>query len=214
MPRGTVLYVHGLWMTGAEGLWLRRQLAMRGWRTRNFAWSSMCESLDAAALRCAGLIQRLAQQQGPVHVLGHSLGGLLVHRALEHCAKAPSPSPDSAVGHVVFLASPLQGSEAARWLARTGAGRLLLGRAGSALGETQVRRWTHSVPAAVIAGTRYAGPGRWLGAVGPHSDGTVAVAETRLEGARLHRDLPVTHHGMLWSHAVADEVAAFLEGDQ
>ncbi|MFM1885400.1 MAG: hypothetical protein RL026_557 [Pseudomonadota bacterium] len=203
MPsRGTVVYVHGLWMTGAEGLWLRRQLAAQGWRTRSFLWSSMFETLDAAALRLAGQWQRLAEDAGPVHVLGHSLGGLLVHRALELGAPA---------GRVVFLASPLQGSRAARWLAaRSGAGRLALGRAGLALLDSRRRQWPWSSPAAVIAGTRYAGPGRWFGAVGPYSDGTVEVAETRLEGAALHRELPVSHHGMLWSQAVAEAVAAFL----
>jgi hypothetical protein len=43
----------------------------------------------------------------------------------------------------------------------------------------------------------------------PH-DGTVAVAETRIEGAADHLVLPVTHLSMLWSAAVADQAVHFL----
>ena len=40
---------------------------------------------------------------------------------------------------------------------------------------------------------------------------TVAVSETRLPGAKSHLVMPVTHTGLVWSAAVADQVAAFLK---
>ncbi|MCZ6498198.1 MAG: alpha/beta hydrolase, partial [Gammaproteobacteria bacterium] len=43
----------------------------------------------------------------------------------------------------------------------------------------------------------------------PH-DGTVAVEETRLEGATEHIVLPVSHLSMLWSGVVAEQVVNFL----
>jgi hypothetical protein len=38
----------------------------------------------------------------------------------------------------------------------------------------------------------------------------VAISETRVDGLREHRILPVTHTGMLFSREVAREVASFL----
>jgi hypothetical protein len=43
------------------------------------------------------------------------------------------------------------------------------------------------------------------------NDGTVAVSETRLPGAKAHIVLPVSHSGMLLSARVAHEVGQFLE---
>ena len=45
---------------------------------------------------------------------------------------------------------------------------------------------------------------------GPN-DGTVAVEETRLEGATAHCTLPVTHTGMWLSPQTAEQVATFLQ---
>ena len=44
----------------------------------------------------------------------------------------------------------------------------------------------------------------------PHDDGTVAVAETRLDGARDHIIMPTTHTGMLISRNVAEQIGSFL----
>ena len=43
------------------------------------------------------------------------------------------------------------------------------------------------------------------------NDGTVAVSETQLPGARDHLIMPVSHNGMLLSGSVVDQAAAFLK---
>ena len=43
------------------------------------------------------------------------------------------------------------------------------------------------------------------------NDGTVAVSETRLPGAKAHVLVSVSHSGMLLSARVAHEVGLFLE---
>jgi hypothetical protein len=43
------------------------------------------------------------------------------------------------------------------------------------------------------------------------NDGTVAVSETKLPGAKAHIVLPVSHTGMLLSARVAFETGQFLE---
>ena len=53
--------------------------------------------------------------------------------------------------------------------------------------------------------------GRLTGRFGEANDGTVAVAETRLDGIKDHIVLPVSHSGMMLSSTVADQAAAFLQ---
>ena len=54
------------------------------------------------------------------------------------------------------------------------------------------------------------GLGHVIGRIEEENDGSVAVAETRLSGARDHIVLPVSHSGMLFSREVARQVGHFL----
>jgi hypothetical protein len=62
----------------------------------------------------------------------------------------------------------------------------------------------------MIAGVRPVGLGRLVGGLEPPHDGTVAVAETRVDGLADHVCLPVTHTGMLIAPGVAAHAARFL----
>ena len=73
------------------------------------------------------------------------------------------------------------------------------------------RRAGSSGQLGIIAGTAPYGLGRLLGPFEGDHDGTVAVAETQLDGAADVRLLPVTHTGMWLSREVADCVARFLK---
>ncbi len=53
--------------------------------------------------------------------------------------------------------------------------------------------------------------GRVIGELSNPNDGTVAVAETHLHGAKDHIALPVSHLGMLVSRQVAIQVVHFLQ---
>jgi hypothetical protein len=75
----------------------------------------------------------------------------------------------------------------------------------------RVRRWDVDRPLGVIAGTAGAGLGRLLLSFGEANDGTVTVAETRIDGASGQLCLPVTHSSMLFSGRVARATADFLE---
>jgi pimeloyl-ACP methyl ester carboxylesterase len=204
MQGAAVVYVHGLWMTGLESMWLRHRLEReRGYRLQVFHYASVQAPLASilAALRDA-----IAAIEAPsVHLLGHSLGGLLIQRCLERY-------PMSQPGRVVFLGTPAAGSRAARRFAQSGWGRHLLGPASTEelLGEHS-GRWDIGRELGIIAGTVALGFGRLLVEFDGDSDGTVAVAETRLEGAAGFLTLPVTHSGMLLSAQVAREAGSFLE---
>jgi pimeloyl-ACP methyl ester carboxylesterase len=204
MPAAAVVYVHGLWMTGIESIWLRRRLAQqRAYRLQVFSYASVHAPL---AHVLAALRDTIAAIDAPqVHLLGHSLGGLLIQRCLE---RYPMHQP----GRVVFLGTPAGGSLAARRLARSRWGRALLGATGAEelLGE-QPRRWDGGRELGIIAGTVPFGFGRLLLKFDEDNDGTVAVSETQMAGAAGFLPLPTTHSGLLWSARVARETGSFLE---
>lgn len=198
------MYVHGLWMLGPEAHWLRQRLAQRcGYRLHVFRYRSVH---DPVAQIVGSLYEALAALDAPrVHLLGHSLGGLIILRCLERHALARP-------GRIVLLGAPVRGSRAARALARAALGRRLLGRAAreELLVEHQ-RRWDGQRALGIIAGNWPFGLGQLLAHFEEENDGVVAVSETRLEGASAQLTLPVSHSGLLVSRRAALEIASFLE---
>jgi pimeloyl-ACP methyl ester carboxylesterase len=204
MPAAVVVFVHGLWMTGAESLLLRRRLANeRGYGLKVFRYASV--GMPPAHI-IAALRNTIAAVEAPrVHLIGHSLGGLMILRCLE---RYPMAQP----GRVVFLGTPAAGSLAARRFGNSALGRRLLGAASAEeLLQERVARWDIGRELGVIAGTMPLGFGRLLLKFSEDNDGTVAVSETQVAGAAGFLALPVTHSGMLWSARVAREAGSFLE---
>ena len=154
----------------------------------------------------AGLRQLIARIDAPqVHLLGHSLGGLIVLRFLQRHAMAQP-------GRVVFLGTPCAGSSVARRLARWKVGRKMLGPvACEELLQSGSTRWDQPRELGIIAGTWPVGLGQLLLTFPDANDGTVAVSETDLPGAKERLCLPVTHSGMLLSARVAREAGSFLQ---
>jgi len=63
----------------------------------------------------------------------------------------------------------------------------------------------------VIAGTVGLGFGRLITTFDGDHDGSVAVSETQLDGAKDHLVMPVSHKGLLVSPDVADQTGSFLK---
>lgn len=197
-------------MTGAESFVLRRLLAAHGWALRVFPYSSLAEPMQRVAGRCARHAAQLAARtQLPVHLLGHSLGGLVIYRAFETgLLDAQQFNADTC--RVVFMGSPVCGSQCARVLAGSPAARLL-GTAGARdLQQGLPAQWPFAARLGIIAGNAPYGLGRLLTRLDGPNDGAVAVSETRIEGAADQCVLPVSHTGMLLSAQVARQVDAFL----
>jgi hypothetical protein len=88
----------------------------------------------------------------------------------------------------------------------------LLGGVGSACLERGVPgHWPFPAQLGIIAGTSPRGLGRLLAPFEGPNDGTVAVAETRLEGATDCCELPVSHTGLCLSSEVVTRLARFLD---
>jgi pimeloyl-ACP methyl ester carboxylesterase len=139
-----------------------------------------------------------------VHLVGHSLGGLL---ALQACREAC----DLPAGRIVCLGSPLKGSAAARGFAGFGhGGEALLGHNRELL-EHGMERWDGVREVGMIAGSVPIGLGAMLAHIDGAHDGTVAVAETQLPGLTDHCVVETSHTGLLLSAEAARKAAHFLQ---
>jgi hypothetical protein len=136
-----------------------------------------------------------------VHVVAHSLGGLIAIEAYRRFTGLPD-------GRLVCLGSPLGGSSAARGLLKRQLG-WLAGRSGPLLGEGPAAL-PEGREIGMIAGTQSIGLGHLFGRLQGENDGTVGVAETRVPGLAAHATVPVSHSGLVFSADVAAMAERFL----
>ena len=200
-----MVFVHGLWMTGIDMLLLRRRLRRCGFAVRQFSYPSMRADVKANAERLQRFICSL--DADTIHLVGHSLGGLVIRQFLDDSYGIEMRQQ---VGRIVTLGAPHNGSIVARQLATIPILRYLLGRSFDHGLDGELPPWNSAYELGVIAGTMNVGVGRLVPALSGESDGTVALAETRLEAMADHITVPASHTAMLFSTAVARQVCAFL----
>jgi pimeloyl-ACP methyl ester carboxylesterase len=197
-----VVLVHGLWMHGALMHWMARRIARAGYTVHRYTYPSVRLSLAENARRLAAYCLTLGARR--LHLVGHSLGGLLIARMLDEPHRLD-------VGRVVLMGSPFVDSFAARRLCRARMGRAAVGASvgewlRGARPETLAR-----YDIGVIAGNRAVGLGMMMapGLPVPH-DGTISVSETIVPGAHDHIVLAVSHTQMVISVLVVRQVCEFL----
>ena len=190
-------------MPGEESLVLGRRLAHEFDLTLHaFRYSAASTGMSSITASLADFVRELAAPE--LHFVGHSLGGLVIHRFLERFPEQPP-------GRVVFLGTPSVASRAAEHAARFAPIAHLMGRSvAEELLQPRERRWTHGNPLGIVAGTQRIGFGQLLAHFREDNDGTIAVSETRMPGATDHIVLPVSHLAMLVSPRVAQETGLFL----
>jgi pimeloyl-ACP methyl ester carboxylesterase len=200
----SVVFVHGLFLNGAEfGLMRRRLTAERGFGSHRFSYPTVRGSLDKTLEQLERFVSRIDAER--IHFVGHSLGGIVLSRFFER-------ANDPRIGRVVMLGAPLGGSRSAQAVARHAFLRRVVGPlvARELVDPCEPRRWNCTHELGVIAGSRPLGLGQFFAKFDEDCDGTVAVSETRLPGHKAHVTLPVSHMGMLLSAEVAHEVGEFL----
>ena len=200
------VFVHGLWLTGAESALLRRRIrANHGFECHSFTYRTVNTSVQPVIEQLAQFVSRIDADR--VHFVGHSLGGIVLHRYFES-AKDLQP------GRVVFLGSPTVKSKTAERVGRMPVFRSMIGRmvADELVQPTcGAREWRCERELGCIAGTRPVGLGRFFARFDEDCDGTIGVSETKLPGHSAHLTLPVSHMGMLMSRDVARQVGVFLD---
>lgn len=178
-----IVLVHG-YLAHAAIFWpLARRLRRLGHRTHLHRYPSALGTLDAHAASLTALIRRV---DAPVAVLGHSLGGLVVNRAMDQ-------HPDLPVSHRIFVATPHRGSRVARRGRRSLVSPLLSP-------AVKIAALGHALPVSVartgvVVGTR---------------DTMVTAEEAELAGADDRLALPFGHNEILLRPDLAFAVDRFL----
>lgn len=184
-----VLLVHGILRSTGTFTKLEEALIAQGFDAVAISYPSTRSTIEEHA---EGLARLLDRQEGSetVSFVTHSMGGLVVRDLL---AGEDAWKDRIKVHRIVLVAPPNQGSAIARLLEEVPAYRLVYGAAGQELTpEAAALIPGLEAPFAIIAGGR--GDGRGFNPLLPgDDDGTVGLAETRLEGAADFLVVPEIH---------------------
>ena len=213
-PNGDcVVLLHGLIRTSASMEKMQKALDADGYKVINKSYPSRdfpIEELAPMAVEAGIEGCGELQENGQVHFVTHSLGGILVRYYFEDNDLAH-------LGRVVMLAPPNQGSEAADDLRGLPGFEMLNGPAGNQLGKGEesipLQLGTPDFEFAVIAGDRSIDP--ITSAVLPNpDDGKVSVSDTRLEGMSDFALVSVSHAYIMKNDDVIEMVKRFLRTGQ
>lgn len=188
-----VLLLHGLGRTCGCFRRLRRRLEAEGYRTVGWNYPSLRQGVAALGRRLQETLVSLDEDPavGQVHLVTHSLGGIVVRQAL-------TLGIPGKLGRIVMLAPPNRGSAAARRLAP------LLGWLAVPLRELS------DDPTSTVNGLSPIVNGVRVGVIAGARDGRVPVANSHVAGEADHIVVPGGHTFIMNRPAVARQVVEFL----
>ena len=204
-----VVLLHGLGRGPRSMIPLEWSLRRSGYEVVNLRYPSQRASIRELAEHALGPVFSEAPEDGKIHVVTHSLGGILVREYLrEH-------GVPERMGRVVMLAPPNAGSEIVDTLAGWRFYGWINGPAGRDLGTDAAHAPARlgpippSVDVGVIAGDFSWNPLFSSLIPGP-DDGKVAVARTHVAGERDHLTLPYSHTWLMNRAKTRRQVLTFL----
>lgn len=203
----SVVLLHGMAQTALSMSPLVHDLKRAGYRTRNTGYPTRPYDVEGLVERYVKPAIEACDATQPVHLVTHSLGGILVRWYLQS-TRLPAHS------RIVMLAPPSRGSEVADHVRNWPLYRWWMGRVGQQLGtggDSIVRRLGPiDEEVGVIAGNRSIQP--WFSALLPgDDDGAVSVAATRLDEMRDFLVVPASHTLMMFNHEVRRQTLHFLQ---
>ncbi len=206
-----VILVHGLARSSASMNRLQRGLAKAGFVPHAWSYPSRRRRLQGHVDAFREWLEAGAFD-GPVHFVGHSLGGLIIRGAM-------ASNPPVTLGRIVMIATPNQGAGAVTRNADSPLSRLIFGLPLQDLTENSENLKKLGVPdteIGLIAGNKRFHPfnpvsyANWFHYAGLQHDGTVELANTRLKGATDSITVGA-HHTFICDHpAVIEQTIAFL----
>jgi len=197
-PQQAVVLVHGLYMKPWTWMSYRRFLTRQGYKVYIFGYRTTRQSFALTTMQLTAFVNSRPEQT--VHIVAHSMGGILSMRALGKITK---------VGKLVMLGTPLNGSKVARKLQQKRWHKALLNYATEPL-TTGVIETAKLRDTLMIAGTSPYGLGRFIEPRLGISDGTVGVAETQAEWLDQHLEIHSSHFGLLRNKQAKQLTLSFL----
>jgi pimeloyl-ACP methyl ester carboxylesterase len=208
---GAVL-LHGIARTSRSLRRMEEALRQSGFATLNIDYASRKKPIAALAADIHSQITEFAARtNGPIHIVAHSMGGLLARVYLAQYRPAR-------LGRVVMLGTPNGGSEVADLLKRFALYRVFYGPAGQQLATAQDLTLTSlpplDYPVGIIAGLRTLDPIASAFILPRPNDGRVSVQSSKLERMTDHITIEASHTGLVRHPMAIAQTIAFLRAGQ
>lgn len=200
-----VVLIHGLGRTRISMMPVAFRLQQAGFDTVLVGYWSLTLTLGQATASVARQIERkTAGHSGPIHLVGHSLGGLIALRLKREC-------PHLNIKRVVQLGSPNLGSPAAETLKESTLASWFFGPVLAELSEDLTLTEQRDPDVAAIAGVSSPpGLAKVLGVAGPN-DGLVTTNSAWGREASVRLAAKTMHTGLPLSRSVAEATVEFLK---
>ncbi|MCA8983303.1 MAG: alpha/beta fold hydrolase [Planctomycetaceae bacterium] len=206
-----VVLLHGILRSSKCFRPLSKRLESAGFLVFPVDYPSTRITIEAAARQLQEVMCSLRELQ-TIHLVGHSMGGLVIRRWFGDYWSQMNPEQ---FGRVVMLGTPNQGAEMADKLHRFPPFRLLFGPAGQQLrtsaAVSPAALPIPSVPFGIIAGGRGGHTWGFNPLLPGDDDGTVTVASTRLDGASDFLLVPTLHMGLMRYPVAMQAIVNFLD---
>ena len=202
--RDLVVMTHGIASTRFFLAPLAWRLRRRGFATRLYGYPSIWWSNRDHGRRLAAFLRRVGPRYDRVHLVVHSMGGIVTRCALEE------PLPEN-LGRVVMIGTPNRGSHMASRLACDSPSRLwntLVVRPHRALSSTLVELTDE--PDSFVNRLGPPPPGIEIGVVAASHDKMLHPSQSHLEGQADHRTARGWHTSVLWTRETAELAERFL----
>ncbi|TRX54060.1 triacylglycerol lipase [Thalassomonas sp. M1454] len=192
-----IILLHGLFMHRLIMAPMAKRLQKLGWQVENLSYPST--STDKR--RLFNTFDKIIKD-GPVLMIGHSLGGLVIKNYL-----ITRQVPAEKVPLVITLGTPHQGAEIAKDMDKFNIQKLLGSSVQFGLLPENLKASWHlpqkliSIAGNVKLGARPLLDRVWRDGV-EESDGTVSIAETKVDGMHEHIIVRQTHTSMVYSKSV------------
>lgn len=191
-PAETVVLLHGLGRTSRSMTRMHQYLEQQGYRVNDWGYQSIQEPIEVHGTRLRATLAEMDNdpQVSKIHLVTHSLGGIITRYAL-------SESVPNKMGRVVMLAPPNSGSRVARHMAP------LLGGVMKPLSQLSddPESMVNQLP--TPAGVE-------IGIIAAAGDGKVRVEDTHLLGETDHLVVLGFHTFIMNRRDVQNQVVEFL----
>jgi pimeloyl-ACP methyl ester carboxylesterase len=206
--REGVVLLHGIGRTSRSMRKLQRSLQQAGLATLNLTYASRKKPLEQLAEEIHPAISQFSEAiHGPLHIVGHSMGGLLARVYVARYRPCR-------LGRVVMLGTPNGGSEIADLLQDTLLYRSYYGPAGLQLttlpDDTLALLPPVDYPLGIVAGTRALNPIAWRCNLPRPNDGCVSIESSKLAGMADHIAIRATHVGLSRHRDAIRQTITFL----
>lgn len=210
-----VILLHGLMRTNDSMQPLAKAFQKSGrWQPICVSYASTRDTIEHHAWALRELVDNLPGKPR-VAFVGHSLGNIVVRRALGLWQEDDLQGVLPRIERVVMLGPPNQGSALARQLSGLGVFEVITGASGQELGrvweDLQSKLATPTCPFCIVAGEL--SENAWLKnpLLEGKGDFVVTVEETKLEGAAKTIVLPVLHSYLMSDQRAIQATLEFVE---